>query len=293
MSVFLLKLIASFSMLTDHTAIALVKSGLIETTVYVTLMRAIGRLAFPIYCFLLVNGFEKTSDRKKYFTRLCLFAVLSQLPFSLLAGSADPAAINRGMELLFSWKTVAPLLLPLGIYWFTVLKGTADRSFCLLALAFLVSGIELRHNGRILLSAAPLNVFYTLAFSLAVLYAADKLTDKGKTKTRDKLLLLLALALTFLFLQRRADYNCWGPLLVLSLFLAGKRKSRLLQCAFILLWAFLKYGFSGTGLLYGIGTAASCVPICCYNGRTGRKINAFFYLFYPVHLLVLFLLFIR
>ena len=75
-----LKFIAAISMLIDHIAV-LFQASLSESIYFI--LRAAGRLSFPLFCFLLVEGFFHTKNKKRYQQRLFIFAVLSELPYDL------------------------------------------------------------------------------------------------------------------------------------------------------------------------------------------------------------------
>lgn len=89
-----LKYIAIITMLIDHIGAILVAPMVYQTDMtgvaltddiylFYQILRNIGRIAFPIFCFFLVEGFFYTRDVKKYAFRLFLFALISEIPFDL------------------------------------------------------------------------------------------------------------------------------------------------------------------------------------------------------------------
>lgn len=70
-----MQFIAMLTMLIDHVGLLFFPNEM--------LWRAIGRIAFPIYAYALVQGFTHTSNYGKYVIRLFVIAVLSQVPYQL------------------------------------------------------------------------------------------------------------------------------------------------------------------------------------------------------------------
>ncbi len=75
MSSFVLKVIACITMFIDHIGYAIY--GKLSWCNY------IGRIAFPIFAYQITEGYTHTKSLKKYFLRLLVFAIISQVPFML------------------------------------------------------------------------------------------------------------------------------------------------------------------------------------------------------------------
>lgn len=216
-----LKLLAIFSMLVDHLAAflwagqpwcmaPLFNIGSRPISAYL-LMRMFGRIAFPLFAFLIVEGFIHTSSRKRYGIRLLAFAIISEIPWNLV------------------------------------------------------------HTGTLLYPGQ--NVFFTLFLGYLGLCSIESFTG---SKLVWSLIGLLAASVLL-----RADYGCVGYGFILLLYALRNHEivRAIIGCCVL-----------GGRWIAGI----AFIPIAMYNGERGfikgKAGKYFFYLFYPLHLLVIYFL---
>ncbi len=204
LTTFQLKVLAIISMLADHVGAVLYPEAV--------WLRYAGRLAFPIFCFLLVEGYYHTGNVAKYMARLGIFALISEIPFDL--------AFHQTL-------------------WFP----------------------------------AKQNVFVTLFIGLGMLWGLER---ERECIIRVGIVLLSMWAAEFLC----CDYGFMGVLLIAVFGVTrGKNTARYLAGA---VWnVFWPSRIQTAGAL-------AMLPIALYNGQKGRSMKFFFYLFYPVHLFILY-----
>ena len=216
-----LKFLACAIMLLDHIGATLIPWGT---------LRIIGRLAFPIFCFLLAEGAHYTRSPRNYLLRLGIGAILSELPFDLaLFGS-------------WSWQHQSVMI--------TLLLG----AMALLAM---------------------------------------------KRMTQPLLKILVLLLFAFLADFMNTDYGGAGVLMIALFGLTRERKYgwlvQLLGMYLICRWIIPggAVWFIGRYVFIEIFAILALIPIWLYSGKkstSSRAVQWAFYLFYPVHLWILYLI---
>lgn len=236
-----LKWIALFSMLIDHSAYVLIVPILVgngiysvadSSLAYITelirqgnvgwyylayqiMRRIIGRLAFPIYCYCLVEGLGRTKSRAKYAGRLAILAVLSEVPFDL---------------------------------------------------AFYQTTLEINNQ----------NVFFTLLLGFLMMWGMEKLPELTKNAWLNGLgQMILFFGAGFVAEWISCDYGFKGIIALMMLYLFRYRRGLQILAGCI-------------AFIWEPGALLAFLPVGLYNGTKGKQNKLFFYGFYPVHLLVLY-----
>lgn len=219
-----LKIIALIIMLIDHIGAVIVVRTMSTpgfdhdfwNSLYWPL-RYIGRLAFPIFCFLLVEGFCHTSNVKKYFSGMVLFAIISEIPFDL------------------------------------ALTGNL---------------VDFRFQ----------NVFWELAVGILAMIALRYIEKNEFTYVLQIVLRLAVIAVFALGAEAlQFDYGMYGIISIVALYVFQYNKlPQLLVGAVSFCWEQV--------------APLAFLLIALYNGKRGRKIKYAFYIFYPAHLLLLYII---
>lgn len=291
MSVFILKLIAMITMLIDHIAATYGWYGWNIMPYDATGMRYIGRIAFPIFAFCIINGWKYTRDRKKYFMRLCMGAIVSQIPFSLVFYPPNVSTINETEKVFTYWFNAPTLIVGvIGVvtYWYFVQKRKADKSTILVSAFFLLPAWGLK-VGYMWVLCDSLNVLYTFALGCAVLYAFEQVKAKALCWW-EYVWLFGALILAIISIGYRSDYgiNFMGFVLMIALYFS--QRFRLLQTVVIAVWGFIFYGLLIGNMGNAYATVIPAILVLLYNPEKGGEskwMKSLFYAFYPLHLIII------
>lgn len=204
MTTFTLKIIAIIAMVIDHV-------GEVFFPEY-AIFRIIGRLSFPIFAYLIAEGFVYTKNVKQYLFRLGLFAFLSEIPFDL---------VFEGEVLEFSYQ----------------------------------------------------NVFFTLFLGLITLVLISRTNN-----IVFKIGMVVAMTCVSIFMS--TDYPGIGVLMIVWFYIFREKKLEKFLAVVLLVVAMTE------PIQYWC--LLSLVLIGMHNGKQGPKRKLFFYLFYPLHLLLIY-----
>lgn len=234
-----LKIIAIVSMVIDHAG-----KMFFAGTPYYGLMRIIGRLAFPIFCYCLTVGSLYTRSMPKYLLRVGIMAIVSQ-PIYVLALAHVSGAMTA---LSFAGN---PVQAALEWYW---------------------------------LSLRTPNIMFSLFAGLLLIFTIQE----------KKYIATAVVAIAVWYLRSYLNYGLEGILLMLLFYAFCDRPltSIVWVGGFMLWWGLSGSGYTFRSVRFGIQMfALLALPLIYIPMRTNIKLNKYvFYLFYPLHLLAIYLL---
>lgn len=242
-------------------------------------MRCVGRLAFPLFAFLLVEGFLHTKNVLKYTLNLAIFAIISEIPFNLCARHKVFANDYQNVyfTLLFSL---------LCLYAISELAEKRTWPSKLAFLSYPVGGLALASLAYITyqkylyayISFTQMDFILIGILGIAVTIIVERNKDANwKNRFTFTLIPIVACCMITYFLK--ADYAVVGIFVVTIIYLFRSYKTIAFAAGCIFLGLISQREFF----------ALAAIPLVyLYNGERGMKINKYiFYGFYPVHLAIL------
>lgn len=259
--------------------------------------RMIGRLAFPIYGFLLVEGFRRTSNLKKYVISIAALAIISELPFDLAVYNNLSLQVFGYQNILFTMVFALLALVVIDkirrIEVFSKLL-----KFCSYA-SFFVFGVGVYY---LLATGFAGDMFVSYDKSLPGLILFTDLEFLKVACGMGCLTLTICLFLTVKIPQQRlmqfglscsaifvammfadlsmSDFHAWGIFAIVLMYVMD-RKSYMTRTA----WGCT--ALIGFDFFQAVGLAA-VFPVSKYSGERGKQKKYFFYIYYPAHLLALY-----
>ena len=283
MTASILKIIAIISMLIDHIGAYLFYSGSdIVSQEGIDLMRSIGRMALPIFTFFLVVGYSKTKNSKKYISRMHLFAIISQIPFTL-AFYYENYFVDESFSFIeYDYKWLFVIIPMIIFYYFLILNRKFDKSLIYVSIAWLITPINTAVNGYFLLTGYELNIFYELGLGLILFEYFNLARTKYNKNILMGLLLIIAAILSYYYIGGIANYGYNAIALMIALYIV--QSSKYYQSLTIFLWGYYMYNWKMTNVLFIILTS---LLLLTYNGKKGKDLKYLFYTFYPLHIIVI------
>lgn len=261
-SVEMLKIIAMGTMFIDHIGYLGVVG---DASIY---FRCIGRIAFPIYAYLIASNFTKTRNKGRYVKSLGLFAILSEIPFNLLQGKLID---NSSKNVLFTF-----FLASLVLYYLD--KSSSKKNSNGWIAVFILS----------LFFADSINsnyskwgvMFIVLIYMSESAFEIESLKEVIREEEGEEVIEPVW--------SLNLDYIEKSIALVVSIFFAT-----MTLCRFTTSESVSVFGFTFPCQMFGL---LSIFPIGLYNlsgqvkvleGERDRLFRKICYWFYPVHMLVL------
>lgn len=281
LSNFFLKIMAIIFMTCDHVAIFIAQYdySYYDSNGYY-ILRYLGRLAMPLFVFLLIEGIFKSKNRWKYVLRMGIACIAIMIPYIIIEYFAKSIKIEGNnafidlfmLSLMFTLfldkrKYIKPLsLLPL---FYLIFSSTIDM-------------VEMGNEMIILWFPRFLRAGYGIyALILAVaLFLCRPLADISARKMADQM------GTSVEIIRETSDYQGIINIFSIIMMIVTHVLMWIVFCYLIPQYDFLDMNYQALGLF-------ALIPIIFYNGKRGYNAKWFqygCYLYYPLHLVIIYVI---